>query len=63
MGHSDYVTAVARLAPGVSATAPDGMVVTGSRDASVIVWDMEAAAPKQRLTGHQYQVRRRARGV
>eukprot|EP00887_Chlorella_sp_A99_P006848 scaffold2.g6848.t1 len=56
VGHSDFVTAVAYVAPGVCEAFPRGAVVTGSRDASVIVWDLETAAPAQRLTGHEYQV-------
>ena len=48
MGHTDYVSALA--------AAPDGTLISGSRDASVAVWDIPSASMTQHLTGHQYQV-------
>jgi phospholipase A-2-activating protein len=50
------VSALAFSPPGASPAFPDGALVSGSRDASVLVWDTAAAAPVQRLEGHKYQV-------
>mmetsp|Transcript_5352 Transcript_5352/g.17577 ORF Transcript_5352/g.17577 Transcript_5352/m.17577 type:complete len:459 (-) Transcript_5352:58-1434(-) len=50
-GHDDYVIAVAC----VQETA-GSLVVSGSRDATVIVWDVDARAPAQRLDGHSNHV-------
>jgi len=52
-GHSNWVTSIA-----VSDAAPD-MVVTGSRDKSIIVWSLvndgeSLGVPKRRLTGHSH---------
>ena len=54
-GHSDWVTCIA-----TSETKPD-LLVTGSRDRSVIAWrltgDAETlAVPERRLTGHKHFV-------
>ena len=56
MGHTDFVSALAYLAPGVLEGCPNGGVVSGSRDTTVQVWDLKTAAVVQRLEGHQYQV-------
>lgn len=56
LGHTDFVSAVAYAPPGLLEGCPAGAVVSGSRDTTVMVWDLETAAPVQRLEGHQYQV-------
>lgn len=55
-GHSDYVTAVACIPPHMSASTPDGAFVTGSRDKTVIIWDIASAKPIRKLQGHKWQV-------
>ncbi len=54
MGHKDFVSAVAYIPPGDR--YPQGAIVSGSRDTTVIVWDISNATPLQILEGHQYQV-------
>lgn len=49
------MSALAYVPPGTPGF-PKGAVVSGSRDATVLVWDVEAATPVQILQGHQYQV-------
>ncbi|KAG2485913.1 hypothetical protein HYH03_015357 [Edaphochlamys debaryana] len=56
VGHTDFVVAVLYVPPGVSEDYPTGAIVTGSRDASVRVWDPASASCAAPLTGHQYQV-------
>jgi len=56
IGHTDFVSAVAWLPAGVNPSYPLGAVVTGSRDTTVIVWNIETASPAQTLAGHGYQV-------
>lgn len=48
---------MAFLRPGAVPDRPEGAVVSGSRDTTVIVWDTAAAAPALTLEGHKYQVR------
>lgn len=48
------MSALAYLPP--SEAFPKGALVSGSRDATLIVWDTAAAAPLQTLEGHKYQV-------
>ena len=62
VGHAHYVTALAWAPPGAVAgvAAPQGALVSGSRDQAVFVWDVATATPLMRLTGHAQQVRRRA---
>lgn len=59
VGHTDYVSALAYAPPGTLEACPGAAVVSGSRDNSVIVWDLATATPVQRLEGHHYQVRSR----
>ena len=56
VGHTDFVSAVAYAPPGLLEGCPGGAVVSGSRDTTVMVWDLQTATPVQRLEGHQYQV-------
>ena len=56
VGHTDFVSALAYAPPGVLPGCPGGAVVSGSRDCTVIVWDLASAEPVQKLEGHQYQV-------
>lgn len=60
-GHTNYVGPVVWAPPGVLSVAPDGALVSGSRDTSVIVWHTDTAQPLQRLTGHTQQARGTAR--
>ena len=55
-GHTDFVSALAYMPPSVCDALPNGGVVSGSRDASVVLWDLQSAAPVQQLRGHAYQV-------
>lgn len=57
VGHTNFVAALAWAPPGALAIAPDGALVSGSRDGDVIVWHTGAASPLQRLSGHKLQVR------
>ena len=50
-GHSHFVGPVAWAKP--SAAFPDGAIVSGSMDKSVIVWDIESATPALTLLGHE----------
>ena len=50
-GHSHFVGPVAWAMP--SSAFPDGAIVSGSMDKSVIVWDIESAAPALTLLGHE----------
>ncbi|KAL4428166.1 hypothetical protein ABPG75_002255 [Micractinium tetrahymenae] len=56
VGHTDFVSALTYAPPGVLEGCPAGAVVSGSRDNSVMVWDLASAAPVQKLEGHEYQV-------
>lgn len=56
VGHTDFVSAVAYAPPGLLEGCLGGAVVSGSRDTTVMVWDLQTATPVQRLEGHQYQV-------
>lgn len=56
VGHSDFVSALAYAPPGVLDGCPAGAVVSGSRDTTVMVWDLAIAQPVQKLEGHEYQV-------
>ncbi|KAL4433027.1 hypothetical protein ABPG77_006454 [Micractinium sp. CCAP 211/92] len=56
VGHSDFVSALAYAPPGTLDDCPAGAVVSGSRDKSVMVWDVATSAPVQKLEGHEYQV-------
>lgn len=49
VGHTDFVGPVAY-------DPTTGHLVSGSRDMSVICWDMDTAEPLAVLTGHEYQV-------
>ena len=60
IGHEHYVTALAYAPPGALAgadAAERGALVSGGRDATVIVWDVRTAVPLARLSGHSQQVR------
>lgn len=56
IGHTDFVSALAYLPP--SPAYPSGAIASGSRDATVVIWDPTAATATQlhTLKGHQYQV-------
>jgi len=57
VGHTHFVGPVAWAPPGLLAVAPEGALVTGSRDTSLILWHTTAAVPLQRLAGHTQQAR------
>jgi phospholipase A-2-activating protein len=62
-GHADFVSALAWAPPGAWPGFPGGALLSGGRDARVLVWDPAApAAPLQRLEGHKYQVAALAAG-
>ena len=42
IGHSAFVTALAAAPPGTIASLPQGALVSGSQDKSVMVWDPDA---------------------
>jgi WD40 repeat protein len=56
VGHSDYVVSLATIPSGKSPIVPGMGLVSGSRDKSVNVWDVEEGAAVQQLKGHKYQV-------
>lgn len=56
VGHADYVVALAPIPSGKSPIVPGMGLVSGSRDKSVNVWDVEEGATVQQLQGHKYQV-------
>lgn len=53
VGHTDYVSALAYTPSGPTGNP---MLVSGSRDTSVGVWDIDAGTPAQQLKEHAYQV-------
>lgn len=53
VGHTDYVAAVAY---GPSAPLPQGSLISGSRDTTVGIWDLNTAAMVHQLSGHKYDV-------
>jgi WD40 repeat protein len=53
VGHADYVVALAATAKG-SGGRPG--LISGSRDKTIILWDVSSASPLQQLSGHTYQV-------
>ncbi|KAK9809770.1 hypothetical protein WJX73_004494 [Symbiochloris irregularis] len=55
VGHTNFVSALAYREAGSSGPA-QGLLLSGSRDARVIVWDIPSARPAQQLLGHKYQV-------
>lgn len=54
VGHTDFVSALA-FAP-ASSIHPDGLVVSGARDATVRLWNPVRFTELQILEGHKYQV-------
>lgn len=56
VGHADYVVSLAPIRSGKSPIVPGMGLVSGSRDKSVNVWDVEEGASVQQLQGHKYQV-------
>ena len=54
VGHKDFVSALAYIPAGEQ--YPKGAVVSGSRDATVMIWDVSTGELLQTLEGHQYQV-------
>lgn len=56
VGHTDFVGPVVWAPPGLLPVAPQGALVTGSRDTTVLVWHPNAAVTLQRLAGHSLQV-------
>ena len=57
VGHEHFVSALAWAEPGVLAEAPEGALISGSRDTHVLVWHTQSAQPLQRLSGHKLQAR------
>lgn len=56
-GHTDFVTALSYIPPGKVQLLPNGGLLSGSRDTTVLLWDAEnPATPVAQLKGHQYQV-------
>lgn len=49
-GHSGYVTSVC-VVPG-NATHPEGLVVTGSRDSTILAYSVSGGQPLYTLAGH-----------
>ena len=60
LGHEHYVTCVAYLPAGAAKAFPEGAIVTGSRDATIKLWDSanagDQSAPSATLRGHTQQV-------
>jgi hypothetical protein len=57
VGHTDFVGPVVWAPPGLLPVAPEGALVTGSRDTTLLIWHPTAAVTLQRLAGHCLQVR------
>ena len=55
VGHEHFVSALAWAEPGVLAEAPEGALLSGSRDTHVIVWHTQSAQLLHRLSGHKLQ--------
>lgn len=67
VGHENYVTALAWAPPGAlpglgGCPASKGALISGGRDTTLVVWDLDTTAPLLRLTGHSLQARRGGAG-
>ena len=55
-GHADYVVALAVFPTGVSTDVPGMALLSGSRDKTAKIWDLEAKDAVRTLTGHKWAV-------
>jgi WD40 repeat protein len=55
-GHQGYVVALAVCPPGLSTEVPGLALVSGSRDTTAKIWDVELKEAVCTLSGHKYQV-------
>ena len=56
VGHTSFVTALARVPADATPSLPSGGLVSGSRDKSVIVWNDATREPVAKLAGHSLDV-------
>lgn len=56
VGHTSFVTALARVPADATPSLPSGGLVSGSRDKSVIVWNDATNEPVAKLAGHSLDV-------
>ena len=56
VGHTSFVTALARVPADATPSLPSGGLVSGSRDKSVIVWSDATNEPVAKLAGHSLDV-------
>eukprot|EP00210_Caulerpa_lentillifera_P003129 g2989.t1 len=56
LGHEDFVVPVMWLPPGVIEDFPNGTLAPGSKDRTVIIWNVDEAIIAYHLKGHTQQV-------
>ncbi|GIL66282.1 hypothetical protein Vafri_19894 [Volvox africanus] len=56
VGHTDFVGPVLYAPPGSLIDYPQGVIITGSRDKTIRVWEPQTAGCLAVLEGHEYQV-------
>jgi WD40 repeat protein len=56
IGHSSYVVSLAVLPPGSSPVVPGLGLLSGSRDTTVRIWDIETGQFVCSMSGHKHQV-------
>lgn len=56
VGHTDFVVPISSTPSGTILEVPNGGVLTGSRDKTVILWEPHTATIVHKLEGHTYQV-------
>ena len=55
-GHNSFVVALAVVPAGVNEAVPGLGIVSGGRDTTARLWDVDTAAEVSTLAAHQYQV-------
>jgi WD40 repeat protein len=55
-GHTDYVVSLAVFPSGISTDVPGKALLSGSRDKTAKIWDLDAKDAARTLTGHKWAV-------
>jgi len=56
VGHTDFIVSLAFVPPGATTALQGPGLVSGSRDAAVVLWDVEHCSALQELKGHVHSV-------